>query len=172
MGNSGVGLRQIRPRTHFEFFYLELGDFGVSWRDCGEERGWVDVGIRAVKEGQKKKNEVGREGTCSGLGVGRRVVEAASVPAMLSSMLEASRRRRQRRTWKHGAIKYVALGAIMLFLCLLYAKQGEDLVGQSDSSISSFVSTSTFRTTFAEPESQEGEAEDDGGGCDRYERTA
>lgn len=83
-------------------------------------------------------------------------------------MLEASRRRRQRRTWKHGAIKYMALAAIMVVLCLFYVKQSPASFEHTDSSLSSFTHAATFRSTFDDNGGAPEDSGDDGGGCDRY----
>ena len=103
--------------------------------------------------------QVGLESTCQ---------SSRSVIAMLSSVLEASRRRRQRRTWKHGAIKYAALAAIMAFLCLLYVKQSPASFEHTDSSLSGFTQMNTFRSTLDDGNGGDSGDGDDGGGCDRY----
>lgn len=89
-----------------------------------------------------------------------------SFTVMLSSVIEESRLRRQRRTWKHGLIKYAALAAIMVVLCLLYVKQSPASFEHTDSSLSGFSEASTFRSTFDDDSG--GDDDNDGGGCDRY----
>lgn len=136
------------------------------------ESGWRISGLDFP--GRKKKRrlvdhrtQIGVFGAGTG-GTREHVPSQNSVIAMLSAVLEASRRRRQRRTWKHGAIKYAALVAIMVFLCLLYVKQSPASFEHTDSSDSGFTQMSTFRSTLDDDNGPNGGDGDDGGGCDRY----
>lgn len=78
-------------------------------------------------------------------------------------------RRRLKRSWEYRSIKYATIGAMLVLLCLLFAKQG--ISGASEAGQTSFPSlgldaTRIFRHTLDDGSSDGG---DDGdGSCDAY----
>lgn len=73
----------------------------------------------------------------------------------------ASARLRQKRTWKHTAIKFAVWGSLMVLLCLIYAKQ-EDTPMPDDST--AFSSRGILET----PEAAPGDDEEGSGECELY----